>query len=227
MGQNYQLSDPIDPLLKLQGISWLMRKAISLATVTLHVHQYSAPAPTPTPKKNPPRSTPSHTHHIDITQVASGGISTTSQEKRVLDWRERDHEDRLFGRVRGRSRFFEGLAGFEMVGHQAEDGADRRFLLGLAHRDGRTASAGAGADAGGDAAAGKSAWCDERNGRHVQSWVVNVDDGPTGGWTAEQVWGFEIVAAHRRHTRRIVVRKGEHLVARARLVYDYRGDLDR
>lgn len=41
------------------------------------------------------------------------------------------------------------------------------------------------------------------------------------GWTAEQIWGFQMVEGARKHVRRIVSKKGkeEHKV---RLVYDYK-----
>lgn len=42
--------------------------------------------------------------HIDIKQVASGGISGTT-ENRTLDWTYRDHKDGIFGSVKGKSRW--------------------------------------------------------------------------------------------------------------------------
>ena len=53
---------------------------------------------------------------------------------------------------------------------------------------------------------------------HVQSWAASQG----GGWTAEQIWGFENVKGKRYYTRRVVVRKGKE-VQRVRLVYDYQG----
>lgn len=64
-----------------------MRRAIALATVTLTVKEYIADDLT----------------HIDIEQVATGGI--TSTENRTLDWEFRDHTDRIFGAVSGKSRW--------------------------------------------------------------------------------------------------------------------------
>ena len=43
-------------------------------------------------------------YHIDVASIVTGGIKTTT-EKRVLDWTYRDHQDNIFGSVRGRSRF--------------------------------------------------------------------------------------------------------------------------
>lgn len=43
-----------------------------------------------------------HTH-VDIDQVSSGGYKST--EERTLDWVEVEKEDKVFGKVKGRSRF--------------------------------------------------------------------------------------------------------------------------
>ena len=94
--QNKSLSDSPEPALALQGISFLLRKTIGLATVTITVNQYEAP-----PK--PPNTSTDIFTHIDIDQSASGLTST--QENRCLDNEYRDHTDWLFGSVRGVSRF--------------------------------------------------------------------------------------------------------------------------
>jgi hypothetical protein len=75
-------------VLTLQGIGWLTRKAIGIATVTLHVKQYETDGVT----------------HIDIDQTATGGIKGTT-ELRVLNWSVREHEDHLFGKLEGKSRW--------------------------------------------------------------------------------------------------------------------------
>ncbi|KAF2679327.1 hypothetical protein K458DRAFT_445878 [Lentithecium fluviatile CBS 122367] len=92
---NKALSDSTDPILALQGVGWLTRKAVGLATVTQHCKQYQAPpddAPTAPPVP-----------HIDIEQSATGGVKGTT-EKRCLDWEYRSHSDWLFGELRGKSR---------------------------------------------------------------------------------------------------------------------------
>lgn len=65
-----------------------MRKAIALATVTIALKQYEDDK---------------GVTHIDIQSTATGGISTT--ELRTLDWQVRDHEDRVFGKVNGQTRW--------------------------------------------------------------------------------------------------------------------------
>ncbi|KAH6660536.1 hypothetical protein BKA67DRAFT_653710 [Truncatella angustata] len=87
---NKTLSDDVEPGLALQGIGWMTRKAIGLATVTLQVKQYTDAA--------------DGKPHLDIEQTATGGIKGTS-EHRTLDDTPREHADWLFGKVKGRSLY--------------------------------------------------------------------------------------------------------------------------
>jgi len=84
---NKTLSDDTDEILRLQGLSWFTRRAISLATITLYVRHYKDD---------------SNVEHIDIDQTLTGIPGTT--ENRILDWTFRENEDYLFGAVLGRSR---------------------------------------------------------------------------------------------------------------------------
>ncbi|KAK4075493.1 uncharacterized protein Triagg1_4614 [Trichoderma aggressivum f. europaeum] len=93
---NKTLSDSSEPVLSLQGVGYLVRKGIGLATITIEVEQYEGP-----PK--PPNTAADVVTHIDIKQSASGLSST--QENRCLDNFPRDHTDWLFGTVTGRSRW--------------------------------------------------------------------------------------------------------------------------
>ncbi|MCJ1298481.1 hypothetical protein MMC08_001271 [Hypocenomyce scalaris] len=87
---NKTLSDDPDRILQMQqGVGWWLRRAISLATITLTIKQYT--------------SDDSLTH-IDIEQRATGGISSTT-ENRTLDWQYREHKDGIFGEVKGKSRW--------------------------------------------------------------------------------------------------------------------------
>lgn len=138
-----------------------MRKAISLATVTLGITQYKDDE---------------GVVHIDITQTLTGGING-SQENRAADWTERDHTDHIFGHVIGQSRMVKavekgGKFGPDLeiqtkVGVAEEDEAAAKFLRGETLKDG---SATEGFVAGADDV-------------FMQSWVRSVDN----GWTAEQV----------------------------------------
>ena len=75
-------------MLELQGVSWLMRKAIQMSTISLSVKHYKDD---------------NGVEHIDIEQTLSGGIPGTS-ERRILDWIYREHEDHVFGALLGKSR---------------------------------------------------------------------------------------------------------------------------
>ena len=85
--QNHTLSDSVDEILTLQGVSWLTRKIINNATITLYIEHY---------KDN-------GVERIDIEQTLTGGISA-SPEYRTLDWTFRKSQTSLFGPVTGRSR---------------------------------------------------------------------------------------------------------------------------
>lgn len=86
--QNKSLSDSPDEILRLQGVSWFKRRAISMFTITLYIKHTTDEA---------------GVEHIDIDQTVSGGISGSS-ENRTLDWIERDEYDDIFGPVTGKSR---------------------------------------------------------------------------------------------------------------------------
>ncbi|CAL5874555.1 uncharacterized protein PFLUO_LOCUS8851 [Penicillium psychrofluorescens] len=202
------LSDPADPILALQGMSWFLRKALPYATVTLHVHSYADPDPA---KKG--------VYHIDIDQVITGGI-TGSSEHRVLDWEDREHVDNIFGTLSGRSRMLRGTEvegtvrpaiEFQTnVGDPEADARVQKFLRGETLLDGSKAEGFLvdDNDEGAEFGEGKGLW--------AQSFVVNEEY----KWTAEQIWGFEIVNGERRHTRRVAVAK-EGQVELARLVYTF------
>ncbi|KAJ5168158.1 uncharacterized protein N7482_003752 [Penicillium canariense] len=199
------LSDPADPILSLQGMSWVLRKALPYATVTLHVHEYAD-------SENP------QVYHIDVEQVITGGI-TGSKEARTLDWQGRDHVDKIFGTVHGKSRFLRGSKGDDgkvrpavdfqtKVGEGEKDARVQRFLRGEVLLDGSAAEGFLVDDEGAEFGEGEGLW--------MQSFVVNDEK----GWTAEQIWGFELVDGQRRHTRRVAVTK-EGQVELARLVYKF------
>ncbi|OSS49498.1 hypothetical protein B5807_06039 [Epicoccum nigrum] len=110
---NKTLSDPFDPVLALQGIGWLTRKAIGAATVTLHVKHYTLEDGT--------------TVKIDIDQVLSGGLKG-SVEERTLDWQWRGHTDFLFGTVKGHNRYTTLAAVQEEAKGKGVTEEDAKFL---------------------------------------------------------------------------------------------------
>lgn len=84
-------------MLALQGVGYLVRKAIGLATVTIKVNEYEAPPSAPNIPSN------DIVTHLDTEQSASGLTST--HEKRCLDNVFREHTDWLFGALHTRSRW--------------------------------------------------------------------------------------------------------------------------
>ncbi|TGZ81968.1 hypothetical protein EX30DRAFT_305738 [Ascodesmis nigricans] len=85
---NKSLGDDLSEVFVLQGMSWITRKALGVANITLHISH----------KKND-----AGVEVIDIDQTLSGGIKGTS-EHREMDYEERGHEDHIFGKVVGKSR---------------------------------------------------------------------------------------------------------------------------
>ena len=94
--QNKTLSDNPDPMLALQGVGWWTRQGIAYATITLHVQQSPLPQD---PAAGPPTT-------ITISQTLTGGISGTTED-RTLDWMDRAHEDHIFGKCVGKSRWLD------------------------------------------------------------------------------------------------------------------------
>lgn len=148
-----------------QGIGWVIRKAIGLATLTLTVKQYVDDK---------------GDTHIDIDQTATGGIKGTS-EHRTLNWGELEHTDHIFGTVKGRSRYVP-------LSEVTDDFLKKGWLPEMSEGDAKM----------------------------IQSYVESVG----GGWTADQIWGFEEVNGERRYTRHALVKKGDQFQT-ARLVYDW------
>jgi hypothetical protein len=95
---NKSFSDDTSPALVLQGIGWLTRKAVGLATISLDVKHYDGE---PTPSEDDEPAAPGTCSCIDIVQSASGLTST--RENRCVDNRWRKHEDWMFGKVHGRT----------------------------------------------------------------------------------------------------------------------------
>ncbi|KAF2801831.1 uncharacterized protein BDZ99DRAFT_213993 [Mytilinidion resinicola] len=111
-----------DGVLALQGIGWLTRKGIGLASVTQVTTSY-------------PDALKPDVTHIDFDQVVTGGIKGTT-ELRTLDWQWRDHTDHLFGSLEGRSQFTK-LAQLEEAVKQVEGKKERRHVRRVVVRKGK------------------------------------------------------------------------------------------
>lgn len=84
---NKTISDSADKILELQGVSWLVRTAISYATVTIHLNQYTDD---------------DGVVHLDMQQESTGGM--TNSEERTMRWEFKEATDKIFGHVKSRSR---------------------------------------------------------------------------------------------------------------------------
>ncbi|KAJ5506449.1 hypothetical protein N7453_005406 [Penicillium expansum] len=204
---NKDLTCEADPILKLQKVPWLIRKAFGFATIYLQISQYqSQTSETSQPFTN-----------IDFTQTASAGLAATKEE-RVLDWKISDHEDYFFGKVQAQSEFVHGVIDADgIIRPEFELQTDNanveitRYMRGEIEADGS-----------------KSA------GFIVEDWTRMSEMGPglwvhtfeknvKSGWTAEQIWGFEMFGDSRYFSRRVVVMttKGKYICGR--IVLDFVG----
>ena len=154
-------------------MGWMTRKALNMATITLNV-KHAIPDPAkPT------------VHQIDIAQSLTGGIPGTS-ETRITDWEKRLHEDHVFGKLDGQSRYLRGssvdgkVRPAVVVNTKVDDAvlAEKvgRFLRGEILNDGaETEGFLVETEAAEEFGEGEGLW--------LQSFVVNNEK----GWTAEQV----------------------------------------
>ncbi|KAM3445572.1 hypothetical protein NHJ13734_000273 [Beauveria thailandica] len=117
---NAKLSDSSDAVLKAQGVNWLMRKVITMATVTLIVTQ---------------TRDASGNVLLDIENKPSGGMPG-AVEKRVLNWEPVELNHTLFGNIRGRSRVVRvGELDDEWLRGGWEEGTDEVLHFKTEHMD--------------------------------------------------------------------------------------------
>jgi len=133
--------------------------------------------------------------HIEIDQEASGVPSGGTHEHRTLDFQERELTDRVFGKIKGQTKF---IGADEIASVIAEKGVS----------DGGHLS---------------SDWIEsdaEKTGPNGASHVFNHVASVEEGWTATQVWGFQNVGGERRYVRNVVVAKnGES--QKFKMIYDF------
>lgn len=137
-------------------------------------------------------------YHVKAESVVTGVIPGTT-EFRTLDWKKREHTDSIFGDLIGQSRHFTDINALDIQSY-VENIEDRKkiadFLTGKTLPDGSESEGFTGEE-------------------FMQSFVK-----AELGWTAEQVWGFEIIDGKRFHTRRVVVVRGNK-IEMTRLVYSF------
>ncbi|KAL4973634.1 hypothetical protein BDW66DRAFT_101009 [Aspergillus desertorum] len=216
------LCSDLEPILKLQGLSWPLRKMVCLAGVRIEIMSETDPDPTKT------------VITVNVTPTGTPTGLGASTEVRKMDWSPSEKNDFLFGLCQERTQFLypkEGDDEYERaekgpglypdVEMQTKVGDLRagRFLRGEINEDGSESfwdftgrGEGAGEKEKGVQMDGP-AW--------IHTFVRNLQG---GGWTAEQIWGFEAINGERCHTRRVVVANTAGQYVLARLVYKYLGE---
>ncbi|KOS22492.1 hypothetical protein ESCO_002331 [Escovopsis weberi] len=201
---NKTLSNDPDPVLALQGIGYLLRKAISYAPISLDFRQYEGP---PNEGNDGAGADASFTH-IDIVQTVFKVSSTL--EPRCLDYVWRARTDKVFGEVEARSRW---VTLDELVAAGLDEHLAQGWLTGEAEEEGKEEE--------GRADGGEK----RRRGQLVLTEARSTKNGKwdeKGGWTAWQVWGFREIGGERRHARNVVAKRGGE-ARRIVLYYDYVG----
>ncbi|KAL2835913.1 hypothetical protein BJY01DRAFT_252291, partial [Aspergillus pseudoustus] len=215
------LSSNIPLLLKLQKIPFLIRHAITSSPIHLTLTQYSE-----TDTKGQKQT------HLDLVQRTAGSLSLgVIEDKRVLDWVERVHEDFVFGKLLTRSRFVSKRCGdgeeeeeeeadivrpdIEVNVH-VEGGKEQqemvgRFLRGEIGVNGERTEGFLVEDQ--DCEGGEN----ERKGL----WVHTLEINEKSAWIAETVWGFEMVKGERYLTSRVVTVNGKGKFQLGQMVFKF------
>ncbi|KAL2788127.1 hypothetical protein BJX66DRAFT_340521 [Aspergillus keveii] len=115
---NKALSDDADSSLALQGVSWILRKGISLAS----------------PKFILSRST--NENGVAVVNINVGGVGSGATETRVLNWTPIEGKNPLFGKTQTRSRLYTSALE-RSAAHTDENYA---FLNGTTTKDGAPSS---------------------------------------------------------------------------------------
>ncbi|KAI9367379.1 hypothetical protein BJX61DRAFT_547544 [Aspergillus egyptiacus] len=144
---------------------------------------------------------------IDMIFSLSGNLAG-ARETVVADWTVRDHYDYAFGATQHQIRCVRGRPDEEgkmypdfEIQSQIKDERARKFLRGEVLQDGS-----------------RSEWC-VSDGKDV--WVHTFARSVRAGWTAEHIWGFEVIDGTRYHTRRVVASNEKGQWAAARAVYRF------
>ncbi|KAL4940275.1 hypothetical protein BDV06DRAFT_213591 [Aspergillus oleicola] len=176
----------------LQGVSWLTRKAISAANLTLHFTSGENEEQFP---------------YLIMRQALTGGIPGSTEE-RIMDWVERQRSNHIYGDVLSRSKLVKGLVNgsgvikpeIEVQSSAKDADKIKAFLTGgVPHL---TSAEGDG----------------EKDKDHADLYIHDFGRSEKGGWTAEQTWSFEVINSQPYLTRRVAVVRGDEFEL-SRLVY--------
>ncbi|KAL4963694.1 uncharacterized protein BDV14DRAFT_190789 [Aspergillus stella-maris] len=197
------VSDSSDSILRLQGVSWLTRKAISAATLTLHFTSSSIETEDGT-----------EIPQLTMRQTLTGGIPGSTEE-RVMDWVERMRSNHVYGDVLSKSKLVKGVEGesgavkpeIEVQSSLKDEGVKgkiREFLT------------------GGTGYLPTASEEDEKNKDLADLYIHDFGRSEKSGWTVEQIWALETINFQSYLTRRIAAVRGDE-VELARLVYKFYG----
>ncbi|PCG88482.1 Hypothetical protein PENO1_110020 [Penicillium occitanis (nom. inval.)] len=193
----------------LQGINWVVRKAIGMTEVTVKIKHFEAPSPT----------TGNTISQIAISQSTNVNLGGTS-ETRYLDWQEYPQEDHIFGKTVVQSRFIgnsDGVANpVPSVGTRTEtdDPNVNKYLRGKIDEKGASHDG---------FLVEKAQAIEPLEGGKDGLWIHVVIRSQEQKWIAEQIWGFEVIEGERRYVRRTVLTGTKGNREMARLVYSYVG----
>ncbi|RAL14281.1 uncharacterized protein BO97DRAFT_340573, partial [Aspergillus homomorphus CBS 101889] len=226
------LTSDLDPILKLQGIPWLLRKTILFTPLTIEITHTITTSTPKTPDTNPTQTI--HFSAQSHTALKTAAANPPS-DIRHFDGRFYTQRNFLFGRIECRNRYIVGSVSGEGcaakgngVGvrpnvelqstglSEGDAGIAIRFLRGQVEVDGVTPSPGFLVEG--------PVVLDVRLFEHGEGegqglWVHVFDRREGGGWSSEQIWGFEMIGGVRLYTRRAVVTDGKGVFKLARLVY--------
>ncbi|KAL5339840.1 hypothetical protein BJX70DRAFT_397309 [Aspergillus crustosus] len=216
-------TENLDAALKLQGIGWLRRKAVSTGTITLKITQYSDPDPDSSTSTSPSTSPP-NTDTVKgekakavrlMMQQGLRGIFPGVEQTRVLDWSEHGHVDAVSGAgIVIRSRFVDGI--------RIRNGDGDGQGTGMVKPEIQVQTVGA-VDLSSVEGYLGGAVCllnEDHGGGLERMFVQDFIRCEEGGWTAEQVWAVEKVGEDVFLSCRAVAVKGSSL-EKACLVYKY------
>lgn len=221
------LCSDLEAILKLQGLSWPLRKVLCLAGLRIDVT--ATPGKPDSSQGMDPREQ-IITVNATVTGTPTGGLGG-STEVRKMDWSILERDDFLFGPLQEQSHFVypkergdehentdKGVYPDVEMKTKVDDLRAGRFLRGEIYENG--------SESLWDLTGRKRGDEEEKEGKQdgpvwVHTFVRNLRG---NRWTAEQIWGFEVINGERCHTRRVVVAntKGQYVLAR--LVYKYVGE---
>ncbi|KAL2824336.1 hypothetical protein BJY01DRAFT_256480 [Aspergillus pseudoustus] len=198
-------NENLDGALKLQGIGWLRRKAVTSGTITLKISQTTPEHSAAGGSSGENGSSGAEPVKL-MMQQGLRGIFPGVEQTRSLDWTEHEHVDAVSGAaIIVRSRFVNGVRG--------ADGKVRpEFVVETAVKKGEVegylgvAVDGVGLE-GGEVV--------ER--AFVQDFIEGRGE---EGWTAEQIWALERIGEEVRLTCKAVAAKGS-AIEKAVLVYQF------